>query len=159
MATYAGCYAGLRCRAQRRRSRMQKASPHYAHFDVKQIGDSFPPKADTLLLDKYLRNEEAASARVFRVYRPTPPHYHSTCDEYLYVLSGRGAFWMEAPGNNGVFEPGQLLFFKKGVVHAFPKIFEEPIVFLSVDTPRRDPQDIIFVNPGDGTPNTFIRRL
>ena len=29
---------------------------------------------------------------------------------------------------------------------------------LSVDTPRRDPKDIIFVNPADGTPETFILR-
>jgi hypothetical protein len=58
-----------------------------------------------------------------------------------------------------VFEPGQLLFFKMGVIHAFPEIFEEPIVFLSVDAPRRDSQDIIFVNPGDGTPETFIKGI
>jgi hypothetical protein len=38
-----------------------------------------------------------------------------------------------------------------------PLATEEPIVFLSVDTPRRDPKDIIFVNPEDGTPETFIR--
>jgi hypothetical protein len=31
-------------------------------------------------------------------------------------------------------------------------------VFLSVDTPRRDPKDIIFVNPEDGTPESFIQR-
>jgi hypothetical protein len=30
-------------------------------------------------------------------------------------------------------------------------MYEEPILFLSVDTPRRDPKDIIFVNPEDGT--------
>ena len=43
-------------------------------FDVMQIAASFPEKADTLLVDTYLTNREAASARVFRVYRPTPPH-------------------------------------------------------------------------------------
>jgi hypothetical protein len=42
----------------------------------------------------------AAIARVFRVYKPTPPHYHATCD---------------------------------------------------------DPKDIVFVNPEDGTPESFIR--
>ena len=44
-----------------------------------------------------------------------------------------------------------------GVVHALPDIIEGTIVFLSVDTPRRDPRDIIFVNPADGTPESFIR--
>ena len=34
---------------------------------------------------------------------------------------------------------------------------DQPLVFLAVDTPRRDPKDIIFVNPADGTPGTFIQ--
>jgi mannose-6-phosphate isomerase-like protein (cupin superfamily) len=134
-------------------------SPTSARFKIEEIAKSFPEKADTLLLDKYLTNEEAASARVFRVYRETPPHYHATCDEYLYVFSGRGTFWMEHPATVAEFEPGQLLFFKKGTVHAIPDIIEEPLVFLSVDTPRRDPKDVVFVNPGDGTPETFIRAV
>jgi hypothetical protein len=50
-----------------------------------------------------------------------------------------------------------LLFFRRGVVHALPDIIGGPVVFPSVDTPRRDPRDIIFVNPADGTPESFIR--
>lgn len=130
-----------------------------ARFDIQSIAASFPATADTLLLDTYLTNEPAASARVFRIYRPTPPHYHATSDEYLYVLSGRGTFWMETAANGGAFGPGQLLFFKKGVIHALPEIAEHPVVFLSVDTPRRDPKDIIFVNPEDGTPESFVRAI
>lgn len=57
---------------------MQKAPSAFGRFDVKKIADSFPPRADTLLLDTYLTNEEAASARIFRVYRPTPAHYHAS---------------------------------------------------------------------------------
>src|SRR5277367_2085938 len=116
-------------------------------FDIAQVAASLPASADTLLVDQYLTNRTEASARVFRVYRATPPHYHATCDEYLYVLSGRGTFWMETAENGGTFGPGQLLFFRRGVVHALPDIIEGPVVFLSVDTPRRDPRDIIFVNP------------
>ena len=135
----------------------QTADPAFARFDVNEIARSFPPASDTLLLDTYLTNEPAASARVFRVYRATPPHYHATCDEYLYALSGRGTFWLGSPENAGEFAPGHLLFFKRGIIHALPKIMEGPVVFLSLDTPRRDPKDIIFVNPEDGTPETFIR--
>ena len=126
-------------------------------FDIAQIAASLPASADTLLVDQYLTNRTEASARVFRVYRATPPHYHATCDEYLFVFSGRGTFWMGDPSTKAEFGPGQLLFFQKGTVHALPDILEEPLVFLSVDTPRRDPKDIIFVNPADGTPETFIR--
>ncbi len=137
---------------------IQSDAKRSARFDLNEIMASFPSTAETLLLDTYLTNEEEASARVFRIYRPTPPHYHATCDEYLYVLSGRGTYWMETPDNGGTFTPGQLLFFKRNVVHAMPTLLEEPVVFFSVDTPRRDPRDIIFVNPGDGTPEGFISR-
>jgi hypothetical protein len=33
----------------------------------------------------------------------------------------------------------------------------DPVIFLSIDTPRRDPKCIVFVNPEDGTPESFIR--
>jgi hypothetical protein len=65
---------------------------------------------------------------------------------------------MEEPANGGAFAPGTFLFFRRGTVHALPDIFEEPVVFLSFDTPRRDPKDIIFVNPEDGTPESFIQK-
>lgn len=131
--------------------------PDYQRFKPHEIARSFPDTAETMLLDTYLTDEAAASSRVFRVYRETPPHYHAGCDEYLYVLSGRGTFWMGDSSSGGEFIPGDLLFFKRGTVHAIPKILDEPVVFLSFDTPRRDPKDVIFVNPGDGTPETFIR--
>jgi mannose-6-phosphate isomerase-like protein (cupin superfamily) len=87
-------------------------------FDIAAIAGSLPETATTLLVDKYLTNREQASARVFRVYRPTPPHYHATCDEYLYVVSGRGTFWMKDPATKAEFAPGELLFFERGTVHA-----------------------------------------
>jgi mannose-6-phosphate isomerase-like protein (cupin superfamily) len=126
-------------------------------FDVRAIAKSLPDAATTMLVDRYLTDTEAASARVFRVYKPTPPHYHEKCDEYLYVLSGRGTFWMEDAANLAEFGPGELLFFLRRTVHALPDILEEPLVFLSIDTPRREPTDIIFVNPADGTPERFIQ--
>ena len=129
----------------------------YQHFKPHEIARSFPDTAETLLLDTYLTDEAAASARVFRVYRKTPPHYHAGSDEYLYVLSGKGTFWMGDASNGGEFAPGDLLFFRRRIVHALPEILEEPVVFLSFDAPRRDPKDIIFVDPADGTPESFIR--
>jgi mannose-6-phosphate isomerase-like protein (cupin superfamily) len=131
-----------------------------ATFDIHAIARAFPPSAETMLLDTRLTDEPEASCRVFRVYTNVPPHYHATCDEYLLVVSGRAMFTMgEAPPAE--IRPGQLVFFKKGTVHSIAPLGEEPLVFLSVDTPRRDPRDVIFVNPADGTPDTFIetRRL
>ena len=138
---------------------MNETTADTGRFNIAQIAAAFPETATTLLLDHYLINREAASARVFRVYKPTPPHYHATCDEYLYVFSGRGTFWLENESATAEFGPGDLLFFKRGTVHALPKMLEEPVVFLSVDTPRREPTDIIFVNPEDGTPASFVKAI
>ena len=136
----------------------EPSPPRTGRFDVAAIAASLPETAQTLLVDTYLTNRETASARVFRVYRPTPPHYHEGCDEYLYVLSGRGTFWMGDPSTEAEFGPGELLFFERRTVHAIPEILAEPLVFLSFDTPRREPTDIVFVNPEDGTPATFMAR-
>ena len=129
-----------------------------AIFDLQAIAASLPDAASTMLVDTRLTDLPNASARVFRVYRATPAHYHKTCDEYLLVLSGRALFFSsdQAPVEVG---PGQLIFFERNTVHGIPQILEEPLVFFSVDTPRRDPSDIHFVNPEDGTAETFIQSV
>jgi mannose-6-phosphate isomerase-like protein (cupin superfamily) len=127
-----------------------------AVFDIDKIAATFPATAETMLIDTRLTDEHHSSSRVFRVYRPTPAHYHAPCDEYLYVISGRATFFL---GDSPHFEvgPGQLIFFKQGTVHGTPEILEEPFIVLAVDTPRRDPRDIIFIHPADGTPESFIQ--
>jgi mannose-6-phosphate isomerase-like protein (cupin superfamily) len=127
-----------------------------AVFDLHAILNNFPASAPTMLVDTRLTDEAHASARIFRVYSPVPAHYHSTCDEYLLVLSGRAKFFFqdEQPFELG---PGQLIFFRQSTVHGVPEILEEPFVVLAVDTPRRDPSDIHFVDPSSGTAETFIQ--
>jgi mannose-6-phosphate isomerase-like protein (cupin superfamily) len=126
-------------------------------FDLQAIARKFPPTAETMLLDIRLTDEPAASSRLFRIYRPVPAHFHQTCDEYLQVISGRGKFTVDRsePMELG---PGQLLFFRRNVVHSI-EIMDAPLVVFSVDTPRRDPADVHFVNSADGTAGTFIRTI
>jgi mannose-6-phosphate isomerase-like protein (cupin superfamily) len=133
----------------------KKPAAASAVFDLHAIAANFPQTAETMLIDTRLTDETAASSRVFRVYTPVGAHYHATCDEYLVVLSGRATFFL---GEQPPFEagPGQLIFFKQGTVHGTPEILEEPFVVFAVDTPRRDPADVHFVNPSDGTAETFI---
>lgn len=137
------------------RKKLVEAAPH-AVFNLDEIIKNFPATADTLLVDTRLTDEDEGSARVFRVYQPTPAHYHATCDEYLIILSGRGRFFI---GNREPFEvgPGEMLFFKKGTIHGMPEILEHPLFMVSVDTPRREPSDIIFLDPAQGTPASFVR--
>ena len=136
---------------------MSTANPSFGRFHLHQIAEAFPENAETLLLDTYLTDEAAASSRVFRVYRPTPPHYHAHSNEHLYVLSGRGTFWMENSANSEKSRPVTFSSSRSNTVHAIPDLLEGPVVFLAIDSPRRDPRDIIFVNPEDGTPESFIR--
>lgn len=125
-------------------------------FDIAALAQTLPETADTMLTDIRLTDEQAASCRIFRVYRSVPPHYHTSCDEYLYVLSGSAqiAIADDAPRE---IEPGELVFFKKNTVHALPQILRHPFTVLAIDTPRRPPEDVHFVNPADGTPESFIK--
>lgn len=125
-------------------------------FDIGAIAAALPETAATLLVDHYLTDREAASARVLRVYEPTPAHYHAGCDEYLFILSGRGTFWMADPSSEAEFGPGHLLFFERGTVHALSSILADPVVMLALDTPRRAPDDLIFIDSARGTPASFV---
>jgi len=127
-------------------------------FDLQALAGKFPDTADTMLIDMRLTDEAAASSRLFRIYRPVPAHFHRTCDEYLQVIRGRGTFIVDG-GETVELGPGQLLFFRRNVVHSIPKIVEAPLVVFSVDTPRRDPKDVHFVNPAEGNASTFIRTI
>jgi mannose-6-phosphate isomerase-like protein (cupin superfamily) len=125
-------------------------------FNIADLAKTLPATAETMLTDIRLTDEQAASCRVFRVYRSVPAHFHTSCDEYLYVLSGAAQI---AIANDPPHEirPGELVFFKKNTVHALPQILEHPFTVLAIDTPRRPPEDVHFVNPADGTPQTFIK--
>ena len=119
---------------------------------------TLPETAETMLIDLRLTDEAAASSRIFRVYTKVPAHYHESCDEYLVVLSGRAKFALGADEPTEV-APGQMRFFRRGTVHGFPEILEHPFVIFSVDTPRRDPSDVHFVDAASGTPETFIQTI
>ena len=127
-------------------------------FDIAAVAASLPESAETLLVDCYLADRGPASARVLPRYRGVPPHHHERSDEFLYVFSGRGTFWIGDPATEAEFGPGHLRHFRRGVVHALPTLLAEPVVFLALDTPRRDPDDVIFADPTAATPAGFIRQ-
>ena len=125
-------------------------------FNIAALAATLPDTADTLLTDIRLTDEAAASCRIFRVYRPVPAHFHRSCDEYLYVLCGSAEILIASDAPR-ILHPGDLVFFRKETPHAIPRILEDPFTVLAIDTPRRPPEDIHFVNPADGTPETFIQ--
>lgn len=123
-------------------------------FRIADLAATLPEHAETMLRDVRLTDEAAASCRIFRVYRPVPLHFHTACDEYLYCLRGRGQ--MQIDGEVQEVGPGDLVHFKVRTVHGTPQIFEHPYVFLAIDTPRRPPEDVVFVNTEDGNAASFI---
>ena len=125
-------------------------------FSIPELAATLPQTAETMLTDIRLTDEEAASCRIFRVYRTVPAHYHTSCDEYLYVLSGAAQIAI-ANDEPREIHPGDLVFFKKKTIHALPQILQHPFTVLAIDTPRRPSEDIHFINPADGTPETFIK--
>nr|WP_277909348.1 hypothetical protein [Komagataeibacter kakiaceti] len=44
-------------------------------------------------------------------------------------------------------------------MRAVPRILRDPVIFLAIDTPRRAPDDVVFVNPAEGTPSGFIKSI
>jgi mannose-6-phosphate isomerase-like protein (cupin superfamily) len=125
-------------------------------FDLFEEIAALPDSAETMLVDKYFVDRESASARIFRIYRELPLHYHNDCDEHLYVVAGRGIVHLD--GEEFSAGPGTFLCFEKKKVHGFPRITEHPLVILAVDVPRRRPDDIVFVDSGAGTAQTFMAR-
>lgn len=133
--------------------------PSGGRFDLHAIAASFPATADTMLMDTYLTDSETRSIRLFRVYHGVPAHYHTQCDEILYVLAGEGTFWIDDPASEAAFAPGQLLVFPKQAIHALPKILTSSVVFLAIDTPRRAQDDVTFIDRSDETQPSFIARI
>ncbi|WP_419804598.1 cupin domain-containing protein [Terriglobus sp.] len=124
-------------------------------FDIAQLAATLPEQSDTMLRDLRLVDREAASCRIFRTYQTVPPHFHVSCDEYLYVLQGRAMFKIgdAEPREVG---PGMLIQFPRRTVHGMPLLIEEPFIVLAIDTPRRPPADVTFVDPRDGDAKSFI---
>ena len=124
-------------------------------FDIAELAATLPEASDTMLRDLRLVDREAASCRIFRTYQPVPPHFHVSCEEYLYVLQGRAMFQV-GDAEPQVVGPGMLIHFPRRTVHGMPLLVEEPFVVLAIDTPRRPPQDVTFVDPNVGDADSFI---
>lgn len=124
-------------------------------FNIAQLAAALPEMSETMLRDLRLVDREAASCRIFRTYRPVPPHFHVSCDEYLYVLQGRAVFQVGDDPSREI-GPGLLIHFPKRTVHGMPALLEEPFVVLAIDTPRRPAEDVTFVDSQDGDARSFI---
>src|ERR1700688_5049259 len=60
-------------------------------------------------------------------------HYHESWDETIYGLSGASTWRVD--GQDVVLEPGQSIFIKRGIVHAFRNDTQEAASCLCILTP------------------------
>jgi mannose-6-phosphate isomerase-like protein (cupin superfamily) len=127
-------------------------------FDVQEIINKFPDEASSTIVDTYLTDEASASSRIFRVYYPIPRHYHETCEEHLFLLTGKVRFAIEDEDPR-LLCAGQLVTFERNTVHSITEIVESPAVFLTVDAPRRVPSDVIYIDPEDAKIRPFVTSL
>lgn len=86
----------------------------------------------------HTKETTAGSLDMFRMTveprgRVPVPHYHESWDEAVYGLSGTLHFTVD--GKTVPVGPGDTLFIKRGVVHGFNNVTEEPATCLSVLTP------------------------
>ncbi|GAN80965.1 cupin domain-containing protein [Acidocella aminolytica] len=135
---------------------MQTTGYHF--FDLAEIISGFPAAADSMIVDAYLSDHDSASARLFRLYHPLPRHYHRTCDEHLLLLEGEVDFII-ANDSPKRLRAGQMVTFLRETVHAIMPVPGSPVIFLTVDTPRRFPQDVYFVDPLPTPARAFVTHL
>jgi mannose-6-phosphate isomerase-like protein (cupin superfamily) len=131
----------------------------YGFFDLTQIKSGFPDHAESLIVDAYLSDHESASSRLFRLYHPIPRHFHETCDEHLVLLDGEVDFTIadEPPRR---LRAGQMVTFLRNIVHGIrPVEGAAPAIFFTVDTPRRAPGDVHFVDPAEAKGRRFVTHL
>ena len=84
------------------------------------------------------RDETGGSVDIFEMTlqpggRMPVPHHHESWDETVYGLTGVTTWRVD--GSDVALRPGQTMFIKRGVVHAFRNDTQEPATCLCVLTP------------------------
>ena len=117
-------------------------------FDLEVIAATLPDTAATIMVGACFTNRPGASARV---YRPTAARYNAACDSHLYSLSGRGTFWLGHEDTKAEFGAGELPFFERGISMSYRMCWRNRSCCCLSMFARREPTDIFFVNPGEGS--------
>ncbi|GJM14985.1 MAG: ABC transporter substrate-binding protein [Thermodesulfobacteriota bacterium] len=116
----------------------------HGYINVKDVASNLPPGEDGLVTDNRIVERKDSGARVFRVNKEVPKHYHIKSDVYLYVISGEASFLL-SDNEQKIVKEGDFIFFKKGTVHGVDKIIKKPFSALAIDVPARDPSDVVFI--------------
>jgi mannose-6-phosphate isomerase-like protein (cupin superfamily) len=116
-------------------------------FKLSEVGISLPETAQSILRDARMVDEDDASCRLIRVYRPLPLHFHRCSTENVLILHGRAIFQLEAEVRE--ISEGMFVHFPKNAVHGILEIRDHPLLILTIDAPCRPDDDVTFINPAD----------
>jgi multiple sugar transport system substrate-binding protein len=120
----------------------------YGIINIDSVAESLPEGGGSLVTDTRLIDREDVGIRVFRLNGEVPGHYHENSDTYIFVTSGK-ALYALADGEPVVVGAGDFIYFKRGTNHEVIEILEEPFVAITIDTPPRDPKDVVFQKDSD----------
>ena len=93
---------------------------------------------------KKLNEDDLASTFVIWVKTSVKAHYHATHTEVVHVLEGTGL--MTLGNEERKIGPGDYVFIPKGTPHSVQVIGSTPMKVLSMQTPRFDGTDRVFVD-------------
>ena len=91
-----------------------------------------------------LDHDSLASTFVIWVKQSVKAHYHAEHTEVVYVLEGKGRMTLGAEERN--LSPGDYVFIPKGTKHSVEVQGDVPMKVISIQSPKFDGSDRIFVN-------------
>lgn len=113
---------------------------HAQHFEVIASSDSLQTK--NIRVEK-LAEDELSSTFAIWVLDSVPAHYHEHHTETVTVLSGEGVMTL---GNvEFVITAGSVVFIPKGTAHSVLVSSDVPLAVISVQSPRFDGSDRVFL--------------
>ena len=90
-----------------------------------------------------LESSDDQSSYLIWVVDTVKPHYHADHTECIYVLEGQGTFYL---GDQVMeLQPGDFVMIPRGVIHSFKNKTSTKSKVLSVQTPKFDGKDRVWV--------------
>jgi len=114
---------------------------------VAEYAASLPATSEKSFEQRTLVTRPQGGVRLMRLYKATPPHYHTKSDAVIYVLAGRGRYQVADLAQPLDAGPGTLLYWGAGTPHCCVQVLQGPHDLLIFDVGVRDVNDIIFLDP------------
>jgi mannose-6-phosphate isomerase-like protein (cupin superfamily) len=102
-----------------------------------------PPASFDNIHSSVLASDSLSSSFLLFIKKDVKKHKHMTHSEHVYVISGEGV--MVLGEQNIKVRKGDMIFIPKGVVHALKVTSKEPMKVVSIQSPKFDGSDRIFI--------------